>query len=173
MWICDVRQVRNQWALAGLHARHMAEEQQDSEGRQPTVGMRAQRATPPPEWHSSRAERSAAARTPRFTLDNRRLYCLQRAAASVWPERCVCEVLELAAGGPKTPTPAPKARSRARGFLDLGAGPMSKTCHASALRPVCPRPLLEKTCVLLTGFSWDPSISKCVRSVGVCHGSVL
>jgi len=35
-----------------------------------------------------------------FTLDNRRLYCLQRAAASVWPERCVCEVLELVSSNP-------------------------------------------------------------------------
>lgn len=31
-----------------------------------------------------------------FSFDNRRLCCLQRAAASVWPKRAVCEVVEVA-----------------------------------------------------------------------------
>jgi len=30
-----------------------------------------------------------------FTLDNRRLYCLQVAAVKVWPERCVVDVAEI------------------------------------------------------------------------------
>jgi hypothetical protein len=30
-----------------------------------------------------------------FTLDNRRLYCLQEAALQVWPESCVAEVVEF------------------------------------------------------------------------------
>jgi len=33
-----------------------------------------------------------------FTLDNRRLYCLQEAALKVWPKRCVVEVVEVRAG---------------------------------------------------------------------------
>jgi hypothetical protein len=36
-----------------------------------------------------------------FTLDNRRLYCLQLAAATVWPEQCMVEVVELPAGPPE------------------------------------------------------------------------
>jgi hypothetical protein len=36
-----------------------------------------------------------------YTLDNRRLYLLQLAAISVWPERCVAEVAELPAGRPE------------------------------------------------------------------------
>lgn len=36
-----------------------------------------------------------------FTLDNRRLYCLQLAAVTVWPERCVAEMSELPAGPPE------------------------------------------------------------------------
>mmetsp|Transcript_97178 Transcript_97178/g.247129 ORF Transcript_97178/g.247129 Transcript_97178/m.247129 type:complete len:293 (-) Transcript_97178:26-904(-) len=30
-----------------------------------------------------------------FTFDNRRLCCLQRAAASIWPKRALCEVVEI------------------------------------------------------------------------------
>lgn len=33
-----------------------------------------------------------------FTLDNRRLYCLQKAAAKLWPERTVIDVVELPPG---------------------------------------------------------------------------
>lgn len=33
-----------------------------------------------------------------FTLDNRRLYALQEAALTVWPERCVVDVSEMATG---------------------------------------------------------------------------
>eukprot|EP00927_Polykrikos_kofoidii_P039457 TRINITY_DN33839_c0_g1_i1.p1 TRINITY_DN33839_c0_g1~~TRINITY_DN33839_c0_g1_i1.p1 ORF type:complete len:537 (+),score=78.73 TRINITY_DN33839_c0_g1_i1:86-1612(+) len=36
-----------------------------------------------------------------FTLDNRRLYCLQKAAMSVWPERCVVDVVEVPRGPPE------------------------------------------------------------------------
>jgi len=36
-----------------------------------------------------------------YTLDNRRLYLLQLAAAAVWPERCVAEVAEMPAGRPE------------------------------------------------------------------------
>eukprot|EP00747_Dinoflagellata_sp_TGD_P117846 gnl/TRDRNA2_/TRDRNA2_172690_c0_seq10.p1 gnl/TRDRNA2_/TRDRNA2_172690_c0~~gnl/TRDRNA2_/TRDRNA2_172690_c0_seq10.p1 ORF type:complete len:737 (-),score=179.99 gnl/TRDRNA2_/TRDRNA2_172690_c0_seq10:94-2247(-) len=32
-----------------------------------------------------------------FTLDNRRLYCLQEAALQIWPERCVADVIEIKA----------------------------------------------------------------------------
>lgn len=33
-----------------------------------------------------------------FTLDNRRLYCLQEAALKFWPERCVAEAVEVRVG---------------------------------------------------------------------------
>jgi hypothetical protein len=33
-----------------------------------------------------------------FTLDNRRLWCLQKAAVALWPERAVVDVVELPAG---------------------------------------------------------------------------
>merc|ERR1719183_2792469 len=33
-----------------------------------------------------------------FTLDNRRLYCLQEAALRIWPERCVAEVAVIISG---------------------------------------------------------------------------
>jgi len=33
-----------------------------------------------------------------FSLDNRRLYCLQEAALRVWPERCVADVSEIRSG---------------------------------------------------------------------------
>mmetsp|Transcript_25915 Transcript_25915/g.59871 ORF Transcript_25915/g.59871 Transcript_25915/m.59871 type:complete len:568 (+) Transcript_25915:101-1804(+) len=33
-----------------------------------------------------------------FTLDNRRLYCLQEAAVRLWPERCLVEVAEVRGG---------------------------------------------------------------------------
>jgi len=35
-----------------------------------------------------------------FALDNRRLYCLQQAAAKLWPEKVVVEVLDLPSGTP-------------------------------------------------------------------------
>lgn len=50
-----------------------------------------------------------------FTLDNRRLYCLQEAASRVWPERCVADVCVIISG--------PSSRMRElRKFrtLDLG-----------------------------------------------------
>mmetsp|Transcript_81507 Transcript_81507/g.170467 ORF Transcript_81507/g.170467 Transcript_81507/m.170467 type:complete len:970 (-) Transcript_81507:267-3176(-) len=36
-----------------------------------------------------------------FTLDNRRLYCLQEIAAQKWPARCVCEVVVIVSGPTK------------------------------------------------------------------------
>jgi len=36
-----------------------------------------------------------------FTLDNRRLYCLQLAASRVWPEPCVIDVSQLPPGPPQ------------------------------------------------------------------------
>lgn len=36
-----------------------------------------------------------------FTLDNRRLYCLQLAATRVWPELCTIDVAELPSGPPE------------------------------------------------------------------------
>lgn len=50
-----------------------------------------------------------------FSLDNRRLFCLQRAAAAVWPDRAVVAVIEL--------PPGPLARSRElRKFRTLDCG---------------------------------------------------
>lgn len=52
-----------------------------------------------------------------FTLDNRRLYCLQEAALRVWPERCVVDVAEILSG------PSSHMRSlRKFRTLDLGRG---------------------------------------------------
>lgn len=36
-----------------------------------------------------------------FTLDNRRLHCLQLAATRVWPDRCITDVSELPPGPPE------------------------------------------------------------------------
>lgn len=36
-----------------------------------------------------------------FTLDNRRLYCLQIAAVDLWPQRCVVDVWEIPPGRPE------------------------------------------------------------------------
>jgi hypothetical protein len=36
-----------------------------------------------------------------FTLDNRRLYCLQEASMRVWPDRCVARVSEVLGCGPR------------------------------------------------------------------------
>lgn len=50
-----------------------------------------------------------------FTLDNRRLYCLQKAAAKVWPRRAVIPVIEI--------PPGPLARMRElRKFRTLDRG---------------------------------------------------
>eukprot|EP00929_Paragymnodinium_shiwhaense_P107814 TRINITY_DN74172_c0_g1_i1.p1 TRINITY_DN74172_c0_g1~~TRINITY_DN74172_c0_g1_i1.p1 ORF type:complete len:413 (+),score=85.84 TRINITY_DN74172_c0_g1_i1:145-1383(+) len=50
-----------------------------------------------------------------FSLDNRRLYCLQQAAVEVWPDRCLIDVIELPEG--------PLSRSRElRKFRTLDRG---------------------------------------------------
>jgi len=61
-----------------------------------------------------------------FTLDNRRLYCLQRVAAKLWPDKAVVDVVEL------PPGPLTRARQLKKfRTLDRGRSIMIGARHSS------------------------------------------
>ena len=57
-----------------------------------------------------------------FALDNRRLYCLQKAAAAVWPARVLVDVVELPPGVPSSVRQLKKFRTLNRGQSILICG---------------------------------------------------
>lgn len=66
-----------------------------------------------------------------FTLDNRRLYCLQRVAAKLWPDKAVVDVVELPSG------PLTRARQLKKfRTLDRGRSILVGTRHAGDAPPV-------------------------------------
>lgn len=50
-----------------------------------------------------------------FTLDNRRLYCLQKVATSLYPKKCVVDIVELPPGAPTRVRELKKFRTLDRG----------------------------------------------------------
>lgn len=57
-----------------------------------------------------------------FTLDNRRLYCLQKVATTLYPKRCVVDIVELPQGAPTRVRELKKFRTLDRGLSVMIGG---------------------------------------------------